>query len=65
MGANAGKKRVTMRHPDVKNPLECFEIQVEHHRSLGWEVVADDDPPASKGPAPKPAPKPTTETKES
>ena len=52
MGANAQKPKVTMRHPheDIENDLECFEFQVEHWKSLGWERVADEDD------APKPAP---------
>ncbi|MEM9611147.1 MAG: hypothetical protein AAGA99_27320 [Actinomycetota bacterium] len=53
MGANAGKKRVTMRHPheDIENPLECFEFQVEHYKERGWELVEDDEDPAEESPA--------------
>lgn len=76
MGANTGQPRVTMRHPDVANPLVCFDFQVKHHTSLGWtaepDVSASATPassPSTVGPSTKsktPKSEPTTaETKES
>lgn len=63
MGANAQRPTVTMRHPKVKNPLVCFDIQVEHHESLGWKVVTDDSAPAKPAPTTAASSK-TTDSKE-